>query len=370
MKKILFKIQQVKRELDRLPVREARRRNGASRIWSEAKDMLAYVRHLPPEELLKIRLHTGLFTGENVLGFWHPPQPIDPNRFAALSGYEQLTRGLSAQYRVGEPVNTAVPMPLGVQWRGRGINKDTARFQAFISNLKISGVLDWLRRRRGPLRVMEIGAGYGGAALHLRRTVDRPATIFLVDLTEMLYFSAAYLSAADPGTPVRVLRPDGTNARTLLATPGYVLVPIESLPLLRDQRLDLAVNLMSFQEMTPAVINGYLDLLARNLDGFFYSYNMERHPHNREMKQQGLTALLSRKLRLFPDPDVYRKPVLGAKHPWYYRTYIGWRPGSEARLPATAECWLRVYGPPQSDREIGHHPQVWHRHRSSPTKTQ
>lgn len=359
----------IKNELDRLMRRRASK-DGRSRIWSEGCRTITYLRDLSPEELLKIRLHAGMFTGENVFQFWHPPQPIDPQHYAENSGYAQLTRGLSPRYRAGEPANPSVPIPLGVRWQGRVINKDIARFQSCLSNLVVSGAMKWLQGRPKPLRMIEIGAGYGGSALQLRRAIGRPAQIFLVDFAEMLYFPGAYLPVVDPKAPVRVLRPDGSNARAVLAAAetGYVLVPLESLPLLEGQRWDLALNLMSLQEMTPPVIESYMAFLSKSLEGFFYSYNMERHPHNAALRGKKLTDFLRRRFTLFPNPAVYDSPGLGADHPWYYRSYLAWKSGSAADaagLGSKAEWWLRVYGPARSQKGIGHHPQTWMRYRAT-----
>jgi SAM-dependent methyltransferase len=120
-----------------------------------------------------------------------------------------------------------------------------------------------------PLRVLEIGAGYGQVAAQLSQVLDIESYTF-IDLVENLFLTAYYLQANLPDRSVEFIGPAGRSAQhgqlTFLATPFIDDV---------DGPFDLIINSYSFQEMDLESVERYFGLAERTLadDGIFYSLN-------------------------------------------------------------------------------------------------
>ena len=134
-------------------------------------------------------------------------------------------------------------------------------------------IIEWLRRRglnNRPLRVLEIGAGYGQVACQLIQR-ERIASYAICDLPENLFLSAFYLQATFPDRGADFANGSKVQVHALPAL--YFLTP----PCLKDieGEFDLVINSYSFQEMTLASVQSYFDFIATALskDGIFYSLN-------------------------------------------------------------------------------------------------
>lgn len=135
-------------------------------------------------------------------------------------------------------------------------------------------VLQFLRSygKAGPLRILEIGPGWGACAYQLHQVVD-VESYTLLDLPENLYISTLHLSSVLPdrtlafvdvlGSPVTQIAP-----KTLTAClPGAIrrLKP----------EYDLVLNSFSLQEMSLASVREYIDWISDLLspEGIFVSLN-------------------------------------------------------------------------------------------------
>lgn len=296
-------------------------------IWPDVIRCLDYVRLLEVDDFRKIRLHTSLITGEFVYQFWHKFPPYDPELWAHESGYLKLIEGLPEAWQIGEPINPELPISVGVNYRGKILNKNTVRYQSCISNLAHLKVLSRLQDRQS--YVMEIGGGYGGLAYHLHQVLPR-STYILVDLPPMLLFSGAYFKLHHPEARIYIYHPD-TFAQ--MRTQGFpdcdlVLLPVYALGEPGAEHwpaLDLVINMMSFQEMPAPVIDHYLRFAAIHLnpeDSLLYSNNIDRHPCNHDATVN-VSAQLTNYFHLFPEPDQYTVENFRADHPWFYRFYAG-----------------------------------------------
>lgn len=120
----------------------------------------------------------------------------------------------------------------------------------------------------GVRTILVIGDGHGilSALLHNRFPSAR---ILLVDLGATLLFQAAHLAKAFPSA-THVLT-DEDFAATSDATFSYCPADrIESLP---KGVIDLAINVASMQEMTPAAVADYFKLLRERRTKMFYCCN-------------------------------------------------------------------------------------------------
>jgi putative sugar O-methyltransferase len=121
---------------------------------------------------------------------------------------------------------------------------------------------------RRPLRVLEIGAGYGQVAHQLLQQLD-VETYAVCDLPENAFLSAFYLQANWPERSVALV--DDDHARTDAALVFTVPPMLERL----QGPWDLVLNSYSFQEMTRESVDSYLAHAAATLaeDGLLYSLN-------------------------------------------------------------------------------------------------
>jgi putative sugar O-methyltransferase len=118
-----------------------------------------------------------------------------------------------------------------------------------------------------PLRVLEIGAGYGAVADQLMRRVD-VASYTICDLPENLFLSGYYVPANHPQRSVAFLRPVAPQGAELsFVAPPYLDVA--------EGPFDLIVNSYSFQEMNRSSVDRYLRFAAQRLaaDGLLFSLN-------------------------------------------------------------------------------------------------
>jgi putative sugar O-methyltransferase len=140
---------------------------------------------------------------------------------------------------------------------------------AVINALTSQRVVEWCRRLGldRPLRVLEIGPGYGQGAVQLIERLPI-ASYAICDLPENLFLSSYYLQTAQSKLPVSfVTEAENTAEGIVFATPP----DLERLP----GPFDLVVNAYSLQEMNLQSVQAYYAFIAENLaeDGLFYSLN-------------------------------------------------------------------------------------------------
>jgi hypothetical protein len=178
---------------------------------------------------------------------------------------------------------------------GQLVNLDTLKFYESRIGLDRAGVIDQLRAP-GRHHVIEIGAGWGGFAHHLK-TLFPDISYTIVDLPQTLLFSATYLKTTFPRArilmygegPVEALFDD--HGRTdFLFLPAHAFATLPIPPAL------LAVNLASFQEMTTGHVTGYVDKLADSGCRQVYSLNRDRSRYNEELST--VTQLLEARYRV------------------------------------------------------------------------
>jgi SAM-dependent methyltransferase len=245
-----------------------------SRYWTDFTAFFDYMTDLSPRSLAKVRLHTYHLTGDNYQTYYFG------NRRAFFDFYGPWLEidGLPAEHILSEPED-------GIGFRledGRLVSADIARFQRSVSTLSRHRILDELTRWGSPPRVLEIGGGYGGLALHLSRIL-RGCRYVLVDLPETLIFSASYLALQAPAKRLYLYDPADRLDAAALADFDFVLLPDYRLEALNPFEFDLAINVASMQEMRVDQIERYLDFLRVRCRGVFYSCNRDRQNRNEEL---------------------------------------------------------------------------------------
>ena len=290
-----------------------------SRFWRETLVYFNYVRELSDGELQYIRTHTSLITGVPWYRWMHQPVRFaltDAEREATpqIQLYHGLAKDIPERYWTDEPVPNEPTRLVGLPYRGRLITDDVVRYQRAVTNLYNAGLLQPSGARR---LFFEIGGGYGGLAHQLGRMVGADACYVIVDLPEMLFWSAAFLRLNNPTRRIYVYDAASfapAELDRILAAHDFVLLPhylLERLPSFPP--IDVAINTLSLQEMPDAQVRAYCDFLMRYLRGWFYSENFPRHVYNEELTADLFDILAeyfvmlpagkpAEHLRLEPDP--------------------------------------------------------------------
>jgi hypothetical protein len=120
------------------------------------------------------------------------------------------------------------------------------------------------------ISLLEIGAGYGGAAMYLARMLgDRLGQYFIADLPVANVLQAYFLGKVFGGDRVRLWgEPDRPSLEPL-----FVILPGSEIPSLGP--LDILLNENSFPEIPPQAVTAYLEWARHNVRHFLFSYNHE-----------------------------------------------------------------------------------------------
>lgn len=167
---------------------------------------------------------------------------------------------------------------------GALVNIDTLKYYECLIAMDKGGLLAPLRDQAGERRtVMLIGDGWGGLTYQLR-SLFPSALYIIVDLPPTLLFSGVYLSTVFPEAKVLMYRGQGEGelAQHVLDH-DLVFVPHFAMDHIPFAKLDLAINTVSFQEMTSAQVAGYARRLHELGCPALYSLNRDRSPHNDQL---------------------------------------------------------------------------------------
>jgi hypothetical protein len=125
-----------------------------------------------------------------------------------------------------------------------------------------------MQTTQNPERILIIGDGHGilSALLH---TCYPSARIFLADLGSVLFFQSYHLHKAFPDAQ-QILTDEDTDGNDSAV---FNFCPADRLDTLPQERLDLAINVASMQEMDPSVISRYFTLLRQHNTQLFYCCN-------------------------------------------------------------------------------------------------
>jgi hypothetical protein len=153
---------------------------------------------------------------------------------------------------------------IGIQVDGALVNPDVTLCQSRVNALLCTGVLDRLDdavARRGRIRVVEVGPGYGALGQALRGIYGERLEYVGVDLPTSLYHTAIYLGVLAGPERSKLLRPgDGLPSQFgTLFVANYLIDEIAD----ALAPVDLAINTMSFCEMSEAQVRRYGELFHR-----------------------------------------------------------------------------------------------------------
>jgi hypothetical protein len=288
-----------------LAVREALPPSDASAYWHEELGNIDYLLDASPLVIRKLRHHAFHVTNRR-------PYDYRDKGDGKRESFEARLRALQALDTSG----LAVPeSPLlggfGYEVDGALHNVDTLKFYEVLLGMERANLLD--PYRAGERRVVwEIGAGWGGFAYQVKRLF--PGTTYVItDFPELFLFSATYLLVHFPEARLHVC---GAGAEVDPAEWGafdFVFVPSELTAIVARARVDLAVNMVSFQEMTDAQVREYGRLAADAGCRALYSLNRERSPFNTELS--GVSRVLGERFSLRENDLLDRDYTAATKKP-------------------------------------------------------
>jgi putative sugar O-methyltransferase len=232
-----------------------------SGYWEYFIAHFAYVPLLSNEELKRIRYHTYHLTGDYYVAYTHQPEAS----FAPLHREYQTLVDETGGYLAGEEEGG-----FGHEIGGAKVTIDTVRYMQVLADLLRTGVLE----RSTPVRIMEIGGGYGGLARSMMNFNPRAAYV-ICDLEETQFFQAVHL-ANNFGFNAVELCEDGITAETVLEPGRFYLLPQRCADTIPPDSIDIVINQQSLQEMTADQIQRYVDVIKR-ASRFFYSCNSQHN---------------------------------------------------------------------------------------------
>jgi hypothetical protein len=214
----------------------------------------------------------------------------------------------------------------GFDIEGELYNLDTLKFFEVLIALEKGSVLEEFRRNTDRRVVWEIGAGWGGFPYQFK-TLCPNVTYVITDFPELFLFSATYLMTAFPDAKV-CFWGEEPFAQTLANWRNYdfIFAPNAAVSEFVPERLDLTVNMVSFQEMTEEQVTDYVSRSHALNCPFLYSLNRERSAYNHEL--ESVSAIVSRyfwphEIPVLPVP--YTRMMDEGASSNDYKHLIGWR---------------------------------------------
>ncbi len=168
------------------------------------------------------------------------------------------------------------------------LNLDTLKFYEFLIGLNSQGFLDAFRSDTDSRGIVaEIGPGWGGFPYQFK-TLFPNTTYVLIDLPLTLLLSITYLKTAFPGASTFVYGDYPIDELAgQLDSYDFVFIPHFALGQLELPGINLALNMVSFQEMTSENVEGYVkrayDWGSPYLYSLNHSLNRDRSRYNTEL---------------------------------------------------------------------------------------
>jgi hypothetical protein len=181
--------------------------------------------------------------------------------------------------------------PRGIRISGRFISRETCT-QIYTACQIVAAIDQHLASR--PVRILEIGAGYGGLCYWLRKLLDeRLDNYTIIDLPSTNAVIAYYLANACGHDLVRLFGEcDGRSPSGTVS-----ISPATRLDDLAAGDFNVIINQDSMPELPPFEIQRYLEWIAAHTSGLFFSFNQETK-HNGQLSVPDFTRSMPNLKRL------------------------------------------------------------------------
>ncbi|HEX7072148.1 MAG TPA: putative sugar O-methyltransferase, partial [Rhodothermales bacterium] len=173
------------------------------------------------------------------------------------------------------------------------VNVDTLKYFEVTLALERANALQPFAQGERRAVAWEIGSGWGGFA-YVFKTLFPNTTYVMSDLPELFLYSGTYLSAVFPDATVTYW--NGPGEPIDWEASDFVFVPAHALDAVQPPSVDLALNMISFQEMSTEQVEAYVAHAHALGTPYFYSLNRERSLYNPELL--GVTAIMQKRFWL------------------------------------------------------------------------
>ncbi len=250
-----------------------------SDYWQEEVDGFDYMLDASPFIINKMREHCYHLTGLRSYEY----------RQHHIHQAKQFEQKLNALQKMDKNnlliAESSILGGFGHNLNGKLFNIDTLKFYESLIALQESDILSNISNSKNVERkvVMEIGAGWGGFAYQFKTLFPNTCYV-IVDLPQTILFSSLYLKTAFPDSSIFFCeRKNLSLCLNDFIKNDFIFIPHYLLNEIIFPKVDLAINIASFQEMTTAQVSGYLAYLNDVKCPFIYSHNRNRSPHNKQL---------------------------------------------------------------------------------------
>jgi hypothetical protein len=216
-----------------------------------------------------LRLHSYVFTGMKLrdhIGTVHAPMPTN-----LASRFEELTSGLPDELMAKPP---GILGEIGWRWKNRILNADVVAYQERLSLIYKTGLHKRIKDKERPV-ILEIGSGYGALACFLKQATPHSQMI-LCDLPESLALAAVYLRIAFPDHTHFIYEGEEPNEANRNA--DFIYIPNFLFNQWPIKNIDLAINTLSFAEMTVEQVRDYVSGIKAGIgtEGYLFEQNQDK----------------------------------------------------------------------------------------------
>lgn len=249
-----------------------------SQYWQEELSNFDYMFDASPLIIKKLRHHCYHITGLKVYDYRSHQNKYRKRMCDKLEVLMKIDNG---RLFVSEPKKMG---GFGFEHNGHYFNLDTLKYYESLIALNQKNMLDDFVANSERKIVWEIGGGWGGFAYQFKTLFDN-VTYIIQDLPEVILFSALYLKTMFPQKKIKIVS-EANASRTLSKWDDYDFIFMSPCQLeqLRFEKIDLAVNMVSFQEMTSDQVHSYVSTANQLKCTYFYSLNRARSKYNLEIK--------------------------------------------------------------------------------------
>ncbi len=251
-----------------------------SNYWNEELEGFDYMLDASPLVIRKLREHCYHITGLRSYEYRHHhahKAKVFAKKLAALQGEDKSNIFIPESEQLGG---------FGHDINGQLVNIDTLKFYESLIAMDKGGLLQKLQNKANdgdrPI-VVEIGGGWGGFGYQIKKVMPN-ITYVIIDLPQTLLFSATYLKTVFPDAAV-FMYGDGDldSAITNMEMYDFVFLPHYFVDDNKLSKIDLAINMVSFQEMTTKQVSDYVKWLWESECQYIYSHNRGYSPHNNQI---------------------------------------------------------------------------------------
>lgn len=189
--------------------------------------------------------------------------------YALKDGFDALV--VKIEKALGASINFPdIGAPYGVKANNSLVTMEHPEY-IYVALRIIHAVQDYLNARRGPLNLVEIGAGYGGLAYWMMKLNKiEIGTYTIIDFPLMNVLQGYFLAKAF-GVSAVSLYGETVTKNTFFIQPTFAF----ETEFKKD--IDVLINENSMPEMPEMIVEDYIRNAKKQISGIFFSYNHEAY---------------------------------------------------------------------------------------------